>query len=374
MHEVLALPAGAIVRYEYKRYLFKPEAAAMLDGFANTPSGLPADTLLMYGEKRSYRKGDKDPQEMLRWRDSVFTPTRSARIVGVARMSGASTEEDVFHMHLEMRGFVDPHSPLIAELVQGLEADSALPFGVKHQEHIWIALLPDSLRKQRDRLLSDNQQLWSRVVERLINLPTQFCDDAFWRVVRIETAAGTPVALEKRSTNEPNNPTRYQHDYPVEESKGYQLVVQTYSPDAHGHQIPGNATLAMTAYDDPNGLIKLSTRPMALVPNETKAQPFSIDTNDTLGARYAGVLLETQIPDYEGTYPRGSLCHLTFAIRKKIWRYVAGGLFLLIAAALSACATITAWGPDTRIGCAVGAAFALALSGLVLTGRLKIGK
>ena len=37
VHEVLALPAGAIVRYEYKRYLFKPEAAATLDGFANAP-------------------------------------------------------------------------------------------------------------------------------------------------------------------------------------------------------------------------------------------------------------------------------------------------------------------------------------------------
>ena len=137
VHEVLALPAGAIVRYEYKRYLFKPEAAATLDGFANAPTGLPADTLLMYGEKRSYRKGAKDPQEMLRWKDSVFTPTRSARIVGVARVSGAYAEEDVFHIHLEMRGFVDPHSPLIEELVQALEADSALPFGIKNQEHTW---------------------------------------------------------------------------------------------------------------------------------------------------------------------------------------------------------------------------------------------
>jgi hypothetical protein len=41
VHEVLALPAGAIVRYEYKRYLFKPEAAATLDGFANAPCRFP---------------------------------------------------------------------------------------------------------------------------------------------------------------------------------------------------------------------------------------------------------------------------------------------------------------------------------------------
>jgi hypothetical protein len=41
VHEVLAMPAGGIIRYEYKRSLFKPDAAAALDALCVNPSSLP---------------------------------------------------------------------------------------------------------------------------------------------------------------------------------------------------------------------------------------------------------------------------------------------------------------------------------------------
>jgi hypothetical protein len=89
VHEVLAMPEGGIIRYEYKRSLFKPNAAAALEALCNDPSPLPVDALLMYGQKRNYRQGEPDPTEMLRWHDSDFIYTRSARVVAVARVPGA---------------------------------------------------------------------------------------------------------------------------------------------------------------------------------------------------------------------------------------------------------------------------------------------
>jgi hypothetical protein len=111
VHEVLAMPEGGIIRYEYKRSLFKPDAAAALEALCNDPSNLPVDALLMYGQKRNYRQGEPDPLEMLRWRDSDFIPTRSARLVAGARVSGTEPASDVLHFHLEMRDLWTPMLP-----------------------------------------------------------------------------------------------------------------------------------------------------------------------------------------------------------------------------------------------------------------------
>ncbi len=53
-----------------------------------------------------------------------------------------------------------------------------------------------------------------------------------------------------------------------------------------------------------------------------------------INTRYAGVRLETQIPNL--TPPVGCGCILTFAIRKQIWRLVAGTLLTLAAFAMFA--------------------------------------
>jgi hypothetical protein len=206
VHEVLALPEGCVIRYEYKRYLFKLGAATALDELVDDSSRLPVDALLMYGQKRGYRQGDATPPGMLRWEDSVFIPTRSARIVAVAREKGADTQSDVLHFHLQMRGFVDPDSELIEPMVRALEAANSLPFGSREEQQTWISLLPESMELHKGTLISDDQQLWPRVVDKLVKLPTQFENDVFWRVRQVSAASrGTaptkPLPLENRKTN-----------------------------------------------------------------------------------------------------------------------------------------------------------------------------
>jgi len=379
VHEVLAMPEGGIIRYEYKRSLFKPDASAALEALCNNPSALPIDALLMYGQKRNYRQGEPDPTEMLRWHNSDFIPTRSARVVAVARVPGAEPASDVLHFHLQMRGFVDPDAAPIAQMVQALEAQDALPFGERGRQHVWISLLPAALDSSRAALQSDDQQLWGKIVDKFVTLDTQFKNDIFWRVRDISKASqggapGAPVRLQDRGTNNRVHTSRWHRDYPLYETDRYEIFIETHSPDAHGNQVPGDATIAMTSTDDEEGLIRLSAQPLAIVPNETTSQHFSVDNNNVLDTRYSGIRLETKVPNHTSAYPAGSLCNLTFAIRKKRWRLVLYLLFVLFGTALGSYALAAPIDPIAKGLCAALSILLIAFGGLFLTRQFKLVK
>ena len=314
---------------------------------------------------------------MLRWGDSVFVPIRSARIVAVAREPGADERSDVLHFHLEMRGFVDPDLDLLEPMVRALEAGNSLPFGDRDQ-HSWVSLLPEEIRARTGGLVSDSQQLWSKVVGRLITLPTQFEHDVFWRVLRICEASGgkgpeSALPLRNRRTNARVHINRWHRDYLLHETKRYEIFVQTYAPGAYGDRVPGDATIVMTSEDDDEGLIKLSANPLAIVPNETTSQRFSIDTDNAIDTRYSGVRLETQVPNRTSPYPAGSICSLTFAIRKQRWRLVGGLLLFLAGTALGGYAAAAEVTPLLTALLATVATILLGTGGWLLTRQFKLG-
>ena len=50
-----------------------------------------------------------------------------------------------------------------------------------------------------------------------------------------------------------------------------------------------------------------------------------------MDTRFTGIHLETQIPNNTSKYPPGSMCSLTFSIRKQQWRVMLGSALLLLA-------------------------------------------
>jgi hypothetical protein len=337
VHQVLALPKGTVIPYEYKRYHYNSDAAEALDALIDGPAALPVDALLMYGQKRTYQKGQGDPTDMLRWDDAVFIPTRSARIVAADRSLQAEGRSDALHFHLEMRGFIDPDSPLLEELVRALEASNSLPFGDRNTQYSWISLLPEEMHPKAATLISDDQRRWSTVVEKFITAPTQFHEDVFWRVIGINEAprsgrtdsSQTELQLRDRKTNMRVHTNRWHRDYALKEGEKYDVCVWTYAPEGNVQHVPGDARIELTPLDDDEGLIKLAVSPLTVRPNAKACQRFSINTNAAINTRYAGVRLETQIPNRIA--PAGSMCVLTFAIRKQIWRLIVGTLLMLAA-------------------------------------------
>src|SRR5260370_35431112 len=145
----------------------------------------------------------------------------------------------------------------------------------------------------------------------------QFNNEVFGRVREICEVSrvgrpGMPLPLQDRNTNQRVHTSRWHRDYLLHETEAYEIFIETHSPEAHGNLIPGNATMAMTSSDDEEGLIRLSARPLDIVPNETSSQRFSVDTNDFLDPRYSGFGLETQVPNPPCANLPGYLCTLTF--------------------------------------------------------------
>jgi hypothetical protein len=378
VHEVLSLPEGAVIRYEYKRKLFGAAAATEIETLARNPSYLPTPALLMYGEKRGFVHGAPDPTTMLRPADSVFIPTRSAHLVAVSVEKAAKESEDVLNMHFQLRGFVSPESPAIEELVNALEAANSLPFGDKQLQYKWISLLPASLAAKEAQFVSDDQSAWTKVVDALITLPTQFNNDVFWRVHSlVDVKDGQPggtVALEDRPTNARVHADRWRRDYQLHEGKRYAIAIQTYSPDGHGVAVPAGSSVAMTSRDDDQGLLKLAAEPLGVVPNQIEYKRFSISTDSAIDTRYTGVHLETQVPGHASPYPPGSMCSLTFSIRKERWRVALGAFLVLGGVAIGGYAVGAKPDGWWSAGLAATAALLAGIGGWLLTRQFKLGK
>jgi hypothetical protein len=378
VHQVLALPEGAVIRYEYKRSLFKADAGSAVDDLARDPSSLPVPALLMYGEKRGFVQGSPAPDTMLTRSDSLFVPTRSANLVAVAVDHGPLPAEDVLYLHLQLRGFVRPDLPGIGELIEALEGANSLPFGDRGKQCTWISLLPASMVAKDHQLTTDDQTAWPTVVDSFVTLPTQFKDDVFWRVRGLsEEKSGAPtreISLVDRPTNLRVHSNRWRRDYPLNESKRYSVTIQTCSPQEHGHNVPAGSTIAMTSSDDDQGLLKLAADPLPIVPNQIDSKRFSISTDSALDTRFTGIHLETQVPGHTSSYPPGSECSLTFSIRKVRWRFGLGIGLSLAGTAVVGYEAGAKPGGWLSAGLAAGALLLVGIGGWLLSQQFKLGK
>jgi hypothetical protein len=339
---------------------------------------LPVPVLLMYGQKKGFKHGDADPSDMLRLADSDFVPTRSAWLVAAAIDSGAQRLEDVVYLYLQLRGFVSPDAPVVGELVAALEAADSLPFGDKLKQYAWIMQLPSCMAAKQNQLVSDDQNSWACVVDKLIMIPTQFENDVFWRVRGLHEFRGgvatKRLELVDRATNARGHAVRWQRDFVLNESKRYAVEIQTYSPEAHGNRVPGNSSIAITSQDDDESLIRLSADPLEIVPNQLTWKRFSISTDSAVDTRYSGLHLETQLPNHTSAYPAGSLCSLTFSIRKQRWRMAFGIFLISVSAAIGGYTAVVKPGGWSAAALAVAALLSLSVGGWFLTQQFKLWK
>ncbi|BBX28488.1 hypothetical protein [Mycolicibacterium alvei] len=378
VHRVLASPAGAVLPYDYERRLTTSAAAQVLDELAGDRNAAPVDVLLMYGERRGFRKGDSDPTEMLRSTIDTFIPTRSARIVSVSSARGAEPQRDVFKFHLELRGFIDPRSDAVQALVAALEQENALPFGDRATQFSWIATLPEDLAATRNALVSDSQDRWAAVIDRFHERDTQFSDDVFWRVRSVRRIAARSsdndtLSLRSRRTNIVGDPDAFQRDYRIAELGKYEVSIQTHTPGPT-QRFPAGATVAFTPVEDEDGSIKLSPAPSVLRPEGNVAHRFTVATSGSPATRYPRMLLETQPPNWESKYPPGSTCTLTFAVRKPAWRWVVGILCIAGIGTIAGCLKEFHLQPTIFALCAVGAAVLVGVGWWAWSGQFKFGK
>jgi hypothetical protein len=378
LHRLLALPPGAILRYEYKRKLISADAANRLENFS--PLKQPLPTILLYGEHHSYKLGAPDKGlPMLTWKSAVFVPTRSAVIVSVHVERATDPKNDVFHFHLRLKGFVDPARPEIERLINYLEQRNCLPFGDYQTQYIWVTAVEENQQNTigTSMLVSDHQEPWTEVLNVLCSPQTQFSTDIFWRITalrEVRSSRNIEVQLQDRRANRWGQ-LDYDRDYTVYQRRRYRIEYQTFDPSHHGRVIPGNAAIALVP-NDPDGKILVPTQPVTLRPNQNSSASFSIAHSASLGDSFGSIEVVTQVADWtEAKFDPGARCPLTLRITRSKTRLILCLILGLLAVSLAAFAAIK---PETHVVLSLVCGALAVLSGgaayYFFTGKIRESK
>lgn len=376
VHQLMALPSGSVLKYEYKRYLFSKDAAEFLTD--RKAGDMPVDVALFYGQLREYTKGDRDEAlPMLRTSNAFFVPTRSAWIVNVAIDRSAKPDEDVITFHLQLRGYPSPALPEIQSLMSHLEELSQLPFGERGRQHCWIAMAPRAAGLDLGVFSTNSESAWTDIVDALMAKPSQFAGDIFWRqshVRKLAKDATGPVDLPliARSTNRFGSSSDWQYDYPLDDTTQYIIEVRQHAPSAHGGVVSADSTLVLV--EQGTDLLSPPKTPTQIRPNATTVLSFGVKPINFVGQRFLTASIKTERL-VKSEYPPGSFAAITCSVAKNRHRLflsgVLGSIFVVSGAIIAGAKSLPAW---IVVWLGIIGATAGFFAYFVFRGEFKIGK
>ncbi|MGN8115378.1 hypothetical protein [Labrys sp. 22185] len=368
VHQLLALPAGTILRYDYQQKYFSPEAFAYLHGLKE--ADCPVDVILFYGQFNDYAKGAADPKgRLLDPANSVLIPTRYARLRNVAveeRAGGNDSSRTIVYFHMELSGFPDPDSPAIRPLLDMLAERKELPF------EKWVALAPEGADLSAFR--QDGVQLWGKVVDRLAAVPSQFHGDVFWRIDHLEKegqSGRTTIRPQPRTSNRFGQQD-YAADYHLDPLSSYRVTLSSFVPEAEGKDLPDGTVVTIKADDAEHLAIPAPKQEFRR--NASSQFKIGVKSVADIAPRYIKVSLKTEIPDHKLPYTPGSLAEISLVT--SIGGYRVAGLLGLAVLGVVLGIWAAALFKDGNIpwGMLVGAVGVLLVffSVTLFTGRIKL--
>lgn len=368
VHQLLALPSGTILRYDYQEKYFSPEAFAYLRSVRETDC--PVDVILFYGQFIDYTKGAADPKgKLLDPANSVLIPTRYAKLRNVAveeRVGGDDGSRTIVYFHMELCGFPDPDSSAIRPLLDMLAEKKELPF------EKWVALAPVGADLSAFR--QEGAQLWGKVVDRLAAPPSQFHGDVFWRIADLEkegVSGHTTIRPQPRASNRFGQ-QEYASDYHLDPLSSYRVTLSSFVPGAEGKDLPDGATVTIKA-DDADHLT-IPEQKQEFRRNASSQFKINVKSVAEIKPRYINLSLKTEVPDHKPPYTPGSVANISLVTSVGGYRVA----FLLILALVGLVLGIlggalvqngkVAWGLLTIVVGALMLFFSIAF----FTGRIKL--
>jgi hypothetical protein len=306
VHNILALPPGATIRYDYGEKDMSTAAvdAAKRAGIAGNP------VLLAYAQTKTFKKGDADPKGAIPVAGGFWTPTRLAVLKHVQVADGRC------YFDLEMAGYPAPDEASFAAIAQDLAARNEVPF------EKWIAICdrdPDYAALRVGELAAN----WAAVVDRLGNFPSQFAGDTFWRLAQVATgserAAIAPVFEAAPAASGVGQGV--QAFFPVNELVAIGLQIQSRMPETGQEPAGKEAASARKVRFEAT-----ATGPLgAFNGRELDIRRYAYDWidaeiagSDRIDAQSCEMKLRTG-PE-SGSYPIGPELSLKFQVSKTGWR------------------------------------------------------
>lgn len=171
VHNLLALPKGAVMRYEYRDEYLSEQAFRL----AVDKAAAPARVLLVYAQRPGYTRGADNaqaPAEELQW-----VCTRFATMLAIPSTGGAN-----FYFDFSVEGYPKLDAAALEKLLAPLIASSETPF------QKWVAV-SDDMSAYSDLNRGQEESNWEAIVDRISAKDMQFQADSFWRLRPFNAAA-----------------------------------------------------------------------------------------------------------------------------------------------------------------------------------------
>jgi hypothetical protein len=173
VHKLLALPMGAVIRYEYRdKYLSKQALRLAIHNAA-----APNKVLVIYGQKSGFMRGGGDDEAKAQAKDIQWIGTRFGTMQAVPSTGGAN-----FYFDFSVEGYPKNDQQALNKLLAPLISSSETPF------HKWVAI-SDDLSAYNDLSRGDEEANWEAIVDRISREDMQFRGDSFWRLKPTNLAA-----------------------------------------------------------------------------------------------------------------------------------------------------------------------------------------
>lgn len=184
VHKVLALPEGAIIRYDYSEYWLTPLAQQLADSIAASGGDAtkhPGNdrVLLAYGQVEGFTHGMHVETEIAKPDTKyLWIPTRLGRLVGVSEVNKK------FYFDIQLLGYPHPEAVKIAPLMASLAPSHPLAADRPNRKYVFVSDEETSwadLDGACSTKPSESAQRWRGIVKRF-HEETQFKEDSFWRL------------------------------------------------------------------------------------------------------------------------------------------------------------------------------------------------
>jgi len=323
VHNLLAMPHGVVMRYEYRAEYLSDAAIAL----AEKPS--PRAVLLLYAQKNTeYLRtgGMSSPRDPAVAEELVFA-TRLGTMVNVTR------DGQNYYFDFQVAEYPNQDQAALPAILGPLEAEGSVPW--RNRKWVATSTLTDRLEVLK---IGEAQQNWAEIVHRLSTPPLQFSGDAFWRLEGpFQVGSQSPTRPSIEYDTEAGRPPRARSYFQIVENSTWKFDLVSETSGKAQYDVEGQSS-------DKKVLAVMGTPRYGLRQYTRQSIEYRAQSTALFGAAAADLTLET-LPQ-NSDWPSGPKLSFRYELQRN-WRRIALGF-----------------------GSGILGLLLLALSGFILTGKI----
>lgn len=314
LHNVLALPEGYIVRYEYTKKRFDCGSCQEFEKLLNEKIS-SIDVVLFYGEVDNYEKGGKSPEKGDRV--SKIVPFRRGKVIAATCLvKDGNDQESKIVYDIELLGYP---SPACFEQLKWKFTEytkNRVPFSYWHT-YINDDDLENALLNEKN---SNSNHNWRSIVDKLNEC--QFKNDSFWHINIASATKNDAVKFSKEKSND----SLFSTTLIIKDEQDIYFSVEYINP-----KYDSSIKLA------PRSILVTSTDNIKIGKSEIPLRPYSKHNlhlrgiSDTyIKGEIASIELNTHTPAPIDNYPVGPNFTINTSIHKGKCKLITGVLLGII--------------------------------------------